>query len=192
MKLRLAIVLLIAVAASLASAQTENKPEKAKGDGKVSIDQEFKKIENTWAEADKNKDPVALGRLLADIFKVRVGKPVAVVALLFDGQKRHLRWVVDGEGAEEHPIDHAEERGVGADAESEREHGHSGESGLLAQHPQGKTQFLHHLLHHCVHGSPLRVIRASVRIRSLPVASPLERATGTRPAHALPGVLPGC
>jgi ketosteroid isomerase-like protein len=66
MKLRLAIVLLIAVAASLASAQTENKPEKAKGDGKVSIDQEFKKIENTWAEADKNKDPVALGRLLAD------------------------------------------------------------------------------------------------------------------------------
>jgi ketosteroid isomerase-like protein len=66
MKRSLVVILLAAGAVSLALGQIENNQGKAKSDSKTSLEQEFTKIENEWAEADKNKDAVALGRLLAD------------------------------------------------------------------------------------------------------------------------------
>src|ERR1700691_2293626 len=65
-KRSLAVMLLAAVAALLAGGQTGNGQEKSKADSKATIEQEFRKIENIWADADKNKDPVALGPLLGD------------------------------------------------------------------------------------------------------------------------------
>jgi ketosteroid isomerase-like protein len=65
MKRSIPFILLAAMAVSLVSGQTENNQGKAKS-GKSSVEEEFKQIENQWAEADKNKDAAALGRLLAD------------------------------------------------------------------------------------------------------------------------------
>ena len=44
---------------------------------------------------------------------------------------------------QEEAIDHAEDRGIGPYPKRQRDHGHTGEAGALAQHPQPETQILH-------------------------------------------------
>ncbi len=65
MKRILPAVLLFMVSAWPAFSQNQASPSPAKSD-QASLEAEFAKIENQWAEADKTKDAVALGRLLAD------------------------------------------------------------------------------------------------------------------------------
>src|SRR6266481_6278533 len=66
MKRSIPIILFAAATVSLAFGQTEATQAKAKVASKAAVEAEFRKIENQWAEADKNKDAAALGRLLAD------------------------------------------------------------------------------------------------------------------------------
>jgi hypothetical protein len=47
--------------------------------------------------------------------------------------------VLVGQGLEEHAIDHAEDGGVGADAEGQREHGQGGVAGVLQQRPARRS-----------------------------------------------------
>jgi ketosteroid isomerase-like protein len=60
------IILLAAATVSLAFGQAGTTQAKAKVSSQATVEDEFRKIENQWAEADKNKDAAALGRLLAD------------------------------------------------------------------------------------------------------------------------------
>jgi ketosteroid isomerase-like protein len=66
MKRSFAIFLLVSSALLLAFGQGESTQGAMERDGKTSVQREFTTIENQWAEADKHKDAVALGRLLAD------------------------------------------------------------------------------------------------------------------------------
>src|ERR1700722_7788213 len=66
MKRSIPIILFVAATVSLALGQTGAPQAKAKVANQAALEAEFRKIENQWAEADKNKDAVALGRLLAD------------------------------------------------------------------------------------------------------------------------------
>ena len=47
---------------------------------------------------------------------------------------------------QEHGVDHAEDGGVGADAEGERDDGDNAEGGRLDQHPDGVTEIGQHKL----------------------------------------------
>ena len=49
---------------------------------------------------------------------------------------------VEGERTQQHRVDHAEDDGVGADAERQREHGDGGEAGRLGQHANGVSKVL--------------------------------------------------
>jgi ketosteroid isomerase-like protein len=66
MKRSIPILLLATASVSLVFAQTEAIQTKAKVAGQATVEAEFRKIENQWAEADKNKDAAALARLLSD------------------------------------------------------------------------------------------------------------------------------
>src|SRR5205823_14859875 len=70
-------------------------------------------------------------------FRVCTGAPVEDNELL-----RIFHWY----GSQEHGVDEAEDRGVGADAEGEGEHGDGGEAGGLAKHAQSVTQVLNEIL----------------------------------------------
>src|SRR5207245_11002116 len=69
-------------------------------------------------------------------------------------RKAGLRWrviklyervrLVKWQRAQQDRIDHAEDRGIRADAEGEGEHGDGRESGILAQHAQAEAQILDH------------------------------------------------
>ena len=64
MKRNIPMILLAAATVSLAFGQAGTTP--AKVASQAAVEAEFRQIENQWAEADKNKDAAALGRLLAD------------------------------------------------------------------------------------------------------------------------------
>jgi ketosteroid isomerase-like protein len=66
MKLRFLILALALLTVALAFGQNKDSQERPASEDKTGVEQEFKRIENQWAEADKNKDAAALGRLLAD------------------------------------------------------------------------------------------------------------------------------
>jgi ketosteroid isomerase-like protein len=66
MKREFAVGLFAMIASSVVVSQTGSSQEKARDDGGASLVATFMKIENEWAEADKNMDARALGLLLAD------------------------------------------------------------------------------------------------------------------------------
>src|SRR5438445_353228 len=47
--------------------------------------------------------------------------------------------------SKQYPVDDAEDRRVRSDAEGEREHGHSGEAGVLQQLPEGEFEIIHNV-----------------------------------------------
>jgi hypothetical protein len=79
-------------------------------------------------------------------------QPIRDVADLFGtaraglGERYETMRVADGQVAEKHGIEEAEDRGVGADAESEREHDYAGETGRAAKRSGGVAQVLRELV----------------------------------------------
>jgi ketosteroid isomerase-like protein len=65
MKRILAVVVLVAVATSLALCQMADKQEKTKG-GKAGIEQALMQMERDWTEASLKKDAATLGKILSD------------------------------------------------------------------------------------------------------------------------------
>jgi ketosteroid isomerase-like protein len=66
MKHALALGFLTIIATSAVVVQTSEGQEKGRGAADTALIATFTKLENEWAEADKNLDATALGRLLAD------------------------------------------------------------------------------------------------------------------------------
>jgi hypothetical protein len=50
---------------------------------------------------------------------------------------------LDGKHLQQNRVDQAVDRRVRPDAKREREHGHGGEAGVLAQLPEGEFQIVH-------------------------------------------------
>ncbi len=63
----------------------------------------------------------------------------------------------DGKGTEEYGVEYGEDGGVRADTQSQRKHGHNGESGIFQEQANGVAQ----VLQQGPHASP------SVRVRYL-------------------------
>src|SRR2546425_10485376 len=64
---------------------------------------------------------------------------------------------------EEHGVHRAEDGGVGADTEGEREHGHGGEAGALRERADGKTEILEERVHHSYLKATIGSTRAARR-----------------------------
>ena len=76
--------------------------------------------------------------LIAKLLVVLPGEVVqARVAGVEGEQFDELLWRSHGERAKHQRVDEAEDGGVGADAEREREDGHGRETGSPAHHPEG-------------------------------------------------------
>src|SRR5262249_20893880 len=71
-------------------------------------------------------------------------KAVTVVSPLRPdrGKDHQSMWVFDWQGAEQRRIDQAENGGVRADAQRQREHGNQSEAGALPQHSRAVAQGL--------------------------------------------------
>ena len=59
-------------------------------------------------------------------------------------------------------MDYAEDRGIGANAERQREHGHGGKSGALSEHSRGITQILQNVLDE-IHASHIPALLLNLR-----------------------------
>src|SRR6185437_1592597 len=86
--------------------------------------------------------------LLAASSEVSVGKGRERVWLFQRHleQQHELIGIRIGKGSQKHGIHDAENGGVGADAESEREHGDGGEAGGFAEHAQGVAEVLRQIV----------------------------------------------
>ena len=73
------------------------------------------------------------------------------------GEHDQLLRLRDGQGSEQHRIDDAEERRVGADAEREREQGDEREAFVLEQHPRPVAQVLKHFILQSLRLQPERI-----------------------------------
>src|SRR5262245_43614755 len=60
-------------------------------------------------------------------------------------QDQSLR-VIDRQRFQQHGVNQAEDRGVGPDAQRQRERGHASKAGMLQQHPRAITQVLKHFV----------------------------------------------
>ena len=82
--------------------------------------------------------------LLLDLRELRVrhayagGAGLAVQA----GDKKELLGILIGKRLEEDGVDDAENGGIGADAEGQREDGYESEAGILLQHAEREFQIL--------------------------------------------------
>ncbi|HVS88276.1 MAG TPA: hypothetical protein VHF01_08640 [Candidatus Acidoferrum sp.] len=80
--------------------------------------------------------------LRADVFKVRIREIHSRAAgVRFPGADDLVRIRV-GQGAEEHAVNHAENRRTGANTQRQRQHGHGCKSGTLPQHAYAEAQIL--------------------------------------------------
>jgi hypothetical protein len=85
--------------------------------------------------------------LVADVLEVRDGE--AHLRDLFGpfGEEHEPVRLLVGKRAQQHRVDHAEDRGVGADAQGQGQDGHGGESGAARQHASPVTDVLPPGLH---------------------------------------------
>ena len=70
-----------------------------------------------------------------------------------------------GQGLQQHRVDHAEDRGVGADAERQRQHRHGREGGIARQREQRVAQIARQVLEP---GPPGLVVQGVHRVRDAP------------------------
>ncbi len=78
-----------------------------------------------------------------------------------------------GERAQNHGVDHGEDRRRGPDPQRQREHGDDRERGCVAQRPGGVAQILNQIGHGF---PPMAVLRASVIVRAQRTADTIEIA----------------
>src|SRR5439155_3594603 len=86
------------------------------------------------------------------LLAVRVSSHFHRVQISAHGHQRALRipvrdgnqaiWLLESQRLKQYPIHQAEDRSVDANAESERDHGHGSEAGVLGQHSHPITQVL--------------------------------------------------
>jgi ketosteroid isomerase-like protein len=83
MKRILAVVVLVAAAATLALGQTGNNEGKTKGKGKATVEQALLKMERDWTEALLKKDAATVDKILADdwVFQGPAGTQTKAQAL---------------------------------------------------------------------------------------------------------------
>src|SRR6266702_2727511 len=67
---------------------------------------------------------------------------VALSRITFPNRYQAI-WVLEWKRPEQHRVDDTENRGVRADAEREREHGHGREAGVLQQLAEGEAEIVH-------------------------------------------------
>ena len=106
------------------------------------------------------------GALVADVLQVRDGEAHLRDLLGPFGQEDQPVRLLVGKGAQEDRVDHAEDRGVGADAQGKGQDGHGGESGAPRQHARAVTDVLPPGFH-----------------RSSPPSAPRPSAIGRRRAY---------
>ena len=80
--------------------------------------------------------------LVAHVLEVRDGEAHLRHLLGPFGQEHQPVGLVVGQRAQQDRVDHAEDRGVGADAQGQGQDGHGGESGTPRQHPSPVTDVL--------------------------------------------------
>ncbi len=87
----------------------------------------------------------------AQVLVQRVGEgveaPVAAVVAAFHSESDQLLRVLDGQAAQQHLVEQGEDRGVGPDADGQREDRHQGEAGRLEKPPEGVPDVLQHSAH---------------------------------------------
>ena len=93
-------------------------------------------------------------RLLADLdeFRVRHAHAGGAVLAIEAREIEELGGIFIRERLEKHSVNHAEDRGIGADAESQRQHCDHSESGVFPQHAEREF----HILQNCGNSTPPR------------------------------------
>ena len=91
--------------------------------------------------------------LLAKIEVVGIRRPSVEGAAVVARVHRHYRGgVAHRKWAKKERVDEAEDRGVGADAEADRQQGHESESRALREHPHGVAQVVDQRVHRALLG----------------------------------------
>ena len=90
-------------------------------------------------------------RLLSQVVKVRISQPLtqrsaATRVVCPHGHQPIGLW--KWKGPQENPVDHAEDRRIGPDAETQRQRHHDGEAGVLDRGSHGIADISHHTAHH--------------------------------------------
>ena len=116
-------------------------------------------------------------------------RPDASLAVLLRQHEQPIL-VWERQGAEQHPVHHAEDRGGRPDAEGQREHRNEGEAGGSPQRPERVPQVLEQRVHHsarkAIIGSTCVARRAGTKHAST------ATATSAIAAPAIASGLVGC